>query len=69
VVAHNEEAEVALLVDRVSDLVTLAAAALDPPPAALDIQRARLLRGVARLDDQPLAMIDMAGLIAAVRTG
>lgn len=68
VVIHYEAADLALLVDGVIDLTPLPAA-LDAPPNGLDPARARLLSAVARYDDRPLAVLNLAALIAAVADG
>jgi purine-binding chemotaxis protein CheW len=65
VVAHHEATDLALLVDAVVDLAPLLAGH-DAPPAGLDPTRARLLVAVARYGDRPLAVLNLAALIAAV---
>lgn len=69
VVAQHEAADMALLVDAVVDLISLSAAALAQPPAALDPSRARLLSAVARHGDRPLAVVSLAALVAALAEG
>ncbi len=69
VIMQHDEVALALFVDAVIDFVDLAATALEPLPAALDPQRARFLRALARHDDQPLAVVEPAALIATLRTG
>jgi len=66
---QHEAGDLALFVDAVIDLVPLAAAARAQPPAALDPARARLLAAVARYADHPLALLNLAALIAAVQEG
>ena len=65
-IAHDD-VDMALLVEHVLDLVSLPADAVEPVPAALDPARARLLRGVTRYEDQPVALLDLDELIAALR--
>jgi purine-binding chemotaxis protein CheW len=66
IVAHPD-GDLALLVDAVLDLVMLPPDMIEPPPPALDPARARFLRGVARLDEHYLIVIDLGELIAALR--
>ena len=68
IVAH-QDVDMALLVEAVLDLAALPADTLDPLPAALDPARARFLRGVARHEQQPVALIDLDELIAGLRAG
>lgn len=69
VVIHYEGVDLALHVDAVLDLIELSAAERTPPPTGLDPVRARLLVAVARLDERPLALLNLATLIAAVQEG
>jgi len=66
IVIHNEVG-MALLVEAVLDLVALPASAIEPVPAALDPARARLLRGVAHHENQPIGLLDLDELIASLR--
>jgi purine-binding chemotaxis protein CheW len=66
VVIHNEVG-MALLVEAVLDLMPLPASEIEPVPAALDPARARLLRGVAHHENQPIGLLDMDELIASLR--
>jgi purine-binding chemotaxis protein CheW len=63
---HNDIG-MALLVERVLDLVALPASTIEPVPSALDPARARFLRGVARHEDQPVGLLDLDELIAGLR--
>lgn len=67
VICQHEPVDLALLVDGVDDLVQLPADQLAQPPAGLEPRRAHLLAAVARHDDQPLAILDLPALIAAVQ--
>lgn len=69
VVAQHEAADMALFVDAVVDLVRLAPADRAAPPAGLDAARARLLAAVARYGDSPLAVLNLAALVAALQEG
>jgi purine-binding chemotaxis protein CheW len=68
IVAH-QDIEMALLVEAVLDLAGLPADTLEPLPAALDPARARFLRGIARHEQQPVALLDLDELIAGLRAG
>jgi purine-binding chemotaxis protein CheW len=69
IIVQHEGIELALLVDAVIDLASIAAAALAGPPVALDPGRARLLSAVARHGDRPLGVVNLAALIAVVQEG
>ena len=69
VITHCEEADMALRVDAVLDLHHFAAEALEPVPGTLDPQRARLLRSVARHEEQPVAVLDVPEVITLLRAG
>lgn len=69
VIAQHEGADLALQVDAVVDLAPLPAAALAPPPAALEPARARLLAAVARHGELPLGVLSLAALVAALAEG
>jgi len=66
VVAHND-IDMALLAERVLDLVPLPIDVIDPLPTALDPARARFLRGIVHYDEQPVALLDLSELIAGLR--
>jgi purine-binding chemotaxis protein CheW len=68
IVAHHD-IDMALLVEAVLDLTALPADTVEPLPAALDPARARFLRGIARYDDEPVALLDLDELIAGLRAG
>lgn len=67
VMLTHQEIDLALLVEAVLDLAALPPAALDLPPAALDPARARFLRGMAQIEQQPVALLDLDELIAGLR--
>lgn len=69
VIVAQEPADLALIVDAAVDLRRLEAADLSRPPAGLDPHRARMLSAVTRFDEQPLLLIDLAALIAALQEG
>jgi purine-binding chemotaxis protein CheW len=65
ILVQHEAVELALVVDGVLDLAPLVD--LAPPPAAPG--RGALTVAVARLQDRPLGVIDLAALIATVQDG
>ena len=67
-VQHNE-IDMALLVDRVIDLATVAESAFAQPPGATEARRERFVRAVAAFENRPLALLDLDALIAALREG
>lgn len=69
VLLQEGDVSLALLVDAVLDLMDLANFDQEPLPAALDPQRARLLRALTRWGGQPLALLDVTAMIAALRAG
>jgi purine-binding chemotaxis protein CheW len=69
VIISHQDIDMALLVESVLDLTALSADTVEPLPAALDPARARLLRGVARHEQQPVALLDLDELIASLRAG
>lgn len=69
VVVDHDDVAMALLVDAVVDLILFPADELAPPPAGLETARARMLAAVTRAGDQPVGVVNLAGLIAAVQEG
>ena len=65
----HQDIDMALLVEAVLDLAALPADSVEPLPAALDPARARFLRGIARHEQHPVALIDLDELIAGLRAG
>lgn len=65
----NGEFDLALIADRVADLIALPTAGFSPPPSTLDPIRARLLGGTLTYAGQPLALLDLAALVGLVRDG
>jgi purine-binding chemotaxis protein CheW len=66
IVSHNE-VDMSIVVDSVLDLGRLPADSLAPAPTALDPARARFLRGVTQLDEQPVALVDLDQGCAGLR--
>ncbi len=48
-------------------VIVIPASTLEPVPAALEPARARLLRGVAHHENQPIGLLDLDELIASLR--
>jgi len=61
--------ELALVADEVFDLIALPLSAFEALPSGLDLARAQLLAGIAVLDEQPLALLDLNALITMVCNG
>lgn len=68
VIMHHAEVDLALLVDAVADLIDPPSELLPPPPT-LAATTTRLLHGVARYAERPLAVFDPDALIRALREG
>ncbi len=60
-------ASAGLLVDRLSDVRDVDPNALHAPPATVEAEAAALVRGVARADDHPLIVLDLARVFEAER--
>jgi purine-binding chemotaxis protein CheW len=69
VIVQYDDIDMALVVDAVTDLINLSTQELEAVPAALDPQRARLLKAIARMDDMPVALLDLAPIITMLRSG
>lgn len=67
VMASHDDTDLALLVDSVLDLIILPTATVEALPNALDPARARFLNGVIQYNDQPVALLDIAEVIAGLR--
>ncbi|HHN74718.1 MAG TPA: chemotaxis protein CheW [Acidobacteria bacterium] len=65
VVVHNGEGTVSLLVDRIGDVIEVEPATVDAPPPTLQGRARELIRGVYKLDDRLLLILDV-GKAAAV---
>jgi purine-binding chemotaxis protein CheW len=68
-VSQYEDIDLALLVDAVIDLVDVAESEMEALPATLPPQQARLLYALCRVDDMPVSVLNLAEVIAAVRSG
>ena len=67
VICHYESIDLALLVDRVIDLSSIASDRIEPIPSSLDATRALLLQGVVLQESMPVALIDLKALITILR--
>lgn len=56
---------VGFLVDRIGDVTALSAGSLEPCPPHLDQRNVRFVRGVARMEDKPLVVLDAGEMLAA----
>lgn len=66
IVVHHEEVNLALLADGVIDLINLVSGSMESVPATLPPQHARLIQGVAYLDDQPVALLDLPEIVVTL---
>jgi chemotaxis signal transduction protein len=66
-ITRYEETDMALLVDTVIDLVDLSSETREPVPSTLPQQQSRLLQAIFRLDDRPVALLDLAEIVALSR--
>lgn len=73
VIVRHHEVAMALLVDRVTDLINLTPEELKPVPAGLPAQQSRFLHAVANIDADsgpiPMALLDIQAIITALRDG
>jgi purine-binding chemotaxis protein CheW len=57
-VVRTEDGAVSLLVDEIGDVLEVAAASLEPPPDNLPAEQRELIRGVVKLRDRLLLLLD-----------
>ena len=57
---------VGLVVDAVSQVLRIPAAAVEPPPAMVSLEQTGFLRGVAKLQDQLVLLLDLDQLVYQV---
>lgn len=69
IITKNIEVEAALMCDAVLDLVAVSGSHIEQLPTSIDPQRARLFEGLAHIDEQPVALVDLAAVITALRSG
>ena len=67
VVVQHTEVEMALLVERVFDLVSVEVATVEMP--VIDARRGRCVRGLAHLDGYPIGLLDLDAMISLLREG
>ncbi len=59
VVVQNDESAVSLLVDEIGDVLDVDAACFERPPENLDAEVRHLIRGVYKLEDRLLLLLDV----------
>jgi purine-binding chemotaxis protein CheW len=64
VVIRNGESHVSLLVDEIGDVLETNESTFEPPPATLDDATRELVRGVYKLDDGLLLVLDTERVLA-----
>lgn len=65
IILHGEGEPVGLMVDRLSDVVDIDLAEVEPPPANIAGVDARFMRGVFQLEDELLVLLKIGELTAA----
>jgi purine-binding chemotaxis protein CheW len=58
-IVHHGGESIGLLVDRISDILTLRADEIDPPPTNVDGVAGRLMSGVYTLDSEIVVLLDI----------
>lgn len=58
-IVHHRGESIGLLVDRISDILTLRADEIDPPPTNVDGVAGRLMSGVYTLDSEIVVLLDI----------
>lgn len=66
-IAQYDDVDMALQVDAVIDLVELADTAYEPVPATLNPHQARALQAITRLNDMPVALLDLGEIVKLAR--
>lgn len=69
VIMQHDDVSMALQIDSATDFVELSTDSFEPLPPTFEPQHARFLRAIARLGNQPIALLDPAVLIAVLRAG
>ncbi len=71
IIAQHDTIELALIVESVSDLIDISPDDQTPPPDTLPPQYARLLRAIScpANVNQSVALLDLASIIEAIRSG
>lgn len=65
--AQHADIALALLIDEVIDLVPLAPATFEAVPPTLSPRHGRLFQGIARRDGNPIVLLNLAEIVAALR--
>jgi purine-binding chemotaxis protein CheW len=63
-IVHHRGESIGLLVDRISDILTLRADEIDPPPTNVDGVAGRLMSGVCTLDSEIVVLLDIDEVLA-----
>ncbi|NJP05063.1 MAG: chemotaxis protein CheW [Chloroflexaceae bacterium] len=63
---HLDDIEAAFLVDSVIDLINLSDTTVEPLPTAIDPQRSRFLKGVIRIAQEPLGLLDLPAIMESL---
>jgi len=63
VIVRTESEQVGLLVDRVADVVTVAAGEIEPPPANVSGLDGRFFKGVCKLESALLVVLDVHAVL------
>jgi purine-binding chemotaxis protein CheW len=58
-IVHHRGESIGLLVDRISDILTLRGDQIDPPPTNVDGVAGRLMSGVCTLDSEIVVLLDI----------
>ena len=69
VLVRSEGKEGGIVVDEVLDVVDIPTGALEVSPSTVDPERASLFEGVVRVDDHPVALLDIGKLFASEGIG
>ncbi len=68
-IVYHDDTALALLVDAVIDLINISDTTREALPSTLNPQHARLLETLIRWNDRPVALLNLAEIVAAVRGG
>ncbi len=68
VVLRNDDGTVSLLVDEIGDVLEVREDSFEPPPDTLDATARELVRGIHKLKDRLLLVLDTQRAIAAQGT-
>jgi purine-binding chemotaxis protein CheW len=69
VIVQHDDVEMALVVDAVTDLISIASSQFEPVPSTLDPQQGRFLHSIVQVVDQPVSLLDLAAIANYLRSG